>query len=129
MAFYRLFEFFAFFYYIDIGLLILFTGIKPLLVLTYFRKIYDYVANSFVFIHPIRVPGHNLSFAETQPRIIHSSVIREYEQPVEFIYSTVESYRVWLASRVDRLKAIGNGQVPRVAAIAWELLRKRLDEY
>jgi hypothetical protein len=28
---------------------------------------------------------------------------------------------------VDRLKAIGNGQVPQVAAIAWELLKERLD--
>ena len=33
-----------------------------------------------------------------------------------------------LADRVDRLKAIGNGQVPLCAATAWELLRKRLDE-
>ena len=31
-----------------------------------------------------------------------------------------------LANRVDRLKAIGNGQVPRVAAIAWELLNERI---
>jgi hypothetical protein len=29
---------------------------------------------------------------------------------------------------VDRLKAIGNGQVPLCAATAWNLLRKRLDE-
>jgi DNA (cytosine-5)-methyltransferase 1 len=28
-----------------------------------------------------------------------------------------------LAARVDRIKAIGNGQVPRVAATAWELLK------
>jgi len=27
-----------------------------------------------------------------------------------------------LAFRVDRLKAIGNGQVPRVAVAAWEAL-------
>ena len=27
-----------------------------------------------------------------------------------------------IASRVDRLKAIGNGQVPQVAAMAWEIL-------
>jgi DNA (cytosine-5)-methyltransferase 1 len=32
-----------------------------------------------------------------------------------------------LASRVDRLKAIGNGQVPRVASIAWKLLIERLE--
>jgi hypothetical protein len=28
-----------------------------------------------------------------------------------------------LASRVDRLKAIGNGQVPSVAATAWRILK------
>jgi len=27
---------------------------------------------------------------------------------------------------MDRLKAIGNGQVPQVATIAWELLNERL---
>jgi DNA (cytosine-5)-methyltransferase 1 len=27
-----------------------------------------------------------------------------------------------VAFRVDRLKAIGNGQVPRVAAAAWRIL-------
>ena len=32
-----------------------------------------------------------------------------------------------VAARVDRLKAIGNGQVPQVAGIAWELLKERLD--
>ena len=32
-----------------------------------------------------------------------------------------------LAARVDRLKAVGNGQVPQVAAIAWELLTERLN--
>jgi DNA (cytosine-5)-methyltransferase 1 len=33
-----------------------------------------------------------------------------------------------VAARVDRLKAIGNGQVSRVAATAFELLRERLNE-
>jgi len=33
-----------------------------------------------------------------------------------------------MANRVDRLKAIGNGQVPQVAAIAWELLMERINE-
>jgi hypothetical protein len=33
-----------------------------------------------------------------------------------------------VAARVDRLKAIGNGQVPQVAAIAWELLTERLND-
>ena len=32
-----------------------------------------------------------------------------------------------MANRVDRLKAIGNGQVSRVASTAWKLLNKRLD--
>jgi DNA (cytosine-5)-methyltransferase 1 len=32
-----------------------------------------------------------------------------------------------MASRVDRLKAIGNGQVPLCAATAWRLLKERLD--
>jgi hypothetical protein len=32
-----------------------------------------------------------------------------------------------LASRVDRLKAIGNGQVPLCAATAWKLLTERLE--
>ena len=33
-----------------------------------------------------------------------------------------------VAARVDRLKAIGNGQVPLCAATAWKLLVKRLNE-
>ena len=31
-----------------------------------------------------------------------------------------------VAARVDRLKAIGNGQVPLCAATAWRLLNERL---
>jgi DNA (cytosine-5)-methyltransferase 1 len=33
-----------------------------------------------------------------------------------------------VANRVDRLKAIGNGQVPQVAALAWQVLTNRLHE-
>ena len=33
-----------------------------------------------------------------------------------------------VARRVDRLRSIGNGQVPAVAALAWTILRKRLEE-
>jgi DNA (cytosine-5)-methyltransferase 1 len=33
-----------------------------------------------------------------------------------------------MAARLDRLKAVGNGQVPQVAAVAWELLTERLNE-
>jgi len=32
-----------------------------------------------------------------------------------------------VASRVDRLKALGNGQVPLVAATAFQILKQRLD--
>jgi hypothetical protein len=28
-----------------------------------------------------------------------------------------------LAARMDRIKALGNGQVPRVAATAWRMLK------
>jgi DNA (cytosine-5)-methyltransferase 1 len=42
------------------------------------------------------------------------------------VFNQPEPIRVanGLAARVDRLKAIGNGQVPQVAAVAWELLTK-----
>jgi hypothetical protein len=33
-----------------------------------------------------------------------------------------------LASRVDRIKAIGNGQVPLCAATAWRILNPRQTE-
>jgi hypothetical protein len=33
-----------------------------------------------------------------------------------------------VAHRVDRLRAIGNGQVPAVAALAWETLMRRVNE-
>jgi hypothetical protein len=33
-----------------------------------------------------------------------------------------------LADRLDRIKSIGNGQIPIVAATAWSILLKRLGE-
>ena len=33
-----------------------------------------------------------------------------------------------LPGQMDRLKAIGNGQVPRVAALAWRVLSERLND-
>ena len=34
-----------------------------------------------------------------------------------------------VAARVDRLKAIGNGQVPLCAATAWAMLKNRLEQH
>ena len=48
----------------------------------------------------------------------------KYEWPAE---PNVGRVADGVASRVDRLKAIGNGQVSRVAAIAWKLLKERLE--
>jgi len=33
-----------------------------------------------------------------------------------------------VAARMDRLRCIGNGQVPAVAALAWHTLIERLNE-
>jgi len=33
-----------------------------------------------------------------------------------------------IAKRIDRLKAIGNGQVPQVAAMAWEILSQKANK-
>jgi DNA (cytosine-5)-methyltransferase 1 len=46
------------------------------------------------------------------------------------IFNQPEPIRVvdGLAARVDRLKAVGNGQVPQVAALAWRVLSERLNE-
>jgi len=46
----------------------------------------------------------------------------------EKIESDIVRMDYGVATRVDRLKAIGNGQVPQVAAVAWELLTERLNE-
>ena len=42
--------------------------------------------------------------------------------PADCIESPVGRVAHGVAARVDRLKAIGNGQVPSVAALAWEIL-------
>jgi DNA (cytosine-5)-methyltransferase 1 len=53
---------------------------------------------------------------------------RYQEWDLHSIFNQPEPLRMadGVASRVDRLKAIGNGQVPQVAAIAWKLLNERL---
>jgi len=47
----------------------------------------------------------------------------KYEWPIEPRLGRVVN---GMANRVDRLKAIGNGQVSRVASTAWKLLNERL---
>jgi DNA (cytosine-5)-methyltransferase 1 len=44
------------------------------------------------------------------------------QDPAEIPESGVGRVADGVASRVDRLKAIGNGQVPQVAALAWRIL-------
>ena len=53
---------------------------------------------------------------------------RYQEWNLHTIFNQSEPLRMvdGVASRMDRLKAIGNGQVPQVAAIAWELLNERI---
>jgi len=102
-----------------------------------------------------RIHKKNTIFSgrSSNEEMAHSSSIRQqgqgqYEQP---IYSAQNCQRktnyaesvgasdIWktepdvgrvadgVAARVDRLKAIGNGQVPLCAATAWRLLKERLD--
>jgi DNA (cytosine-5)-methyltransferase 1 len=54
---------------------------------------------------------------------------RSQEWDLHSIFNQSEPVRMvdGMASRVDRLKAVGNGQVPQVAGIAWELLMERLE--
>ena len=53
---------------------------------------------------------------------------RYQEWNLHSIFNQSEPLRMvdGVANRLDRLKALGNGQVPQVAAIAWELLNERL---
>lgn len=63
---------------------------------------------------------------EQQPRRANSiceSVVEWWAEPA------VGRMADGVANRVDRLKAIGNGQVPLVAAIAFETLRRRLEKH
>jgi len=50
------------------------------------------------------------------------------QDPAETPESNVGRMAHGVAARVDRLKAIGNGQVPAVAALAWQILSGNLHE-
>jgi len=57
-------------------------------------------------------------------------VVREHSGPPEPWWSAepvgVPRVATGIAKRADRLKAIGNGQVPQVAALAWNTLHERI---
>jgi hypothetical protein len=77
--------------YIEFVLFVLFTGIKPvrfiLQLVSFLRKLCMFIANSFVVIHPIQIPGFD-DF-ESYDTIQYRN-IREEEHVVEFIYSPIE---------------------------------------
>jgi hypothetical protein len=54
---------------------------------------------------------------------------RSQEWNLHTIFNQPEPVRMvdGMAARLDRLKAVGNGQVPQVATVAWELLMERFD--
>jgi DNA (cytosine-5)-methyltransferase 1 len=54
----------------------------------------------------------------------HASSAWWRQDPAEVSKSDVGRMAHGVAARVDRLKAIGNGQVPSVAALAWRILSK-----
>jgi DNA (cytosine-5)-methyltransferase 1 len=70
----------------------------------------------------------NNSISGRKCRWVWGAQKRYQEWDLHTIFNQPEPVRMvdGVASRVDRLKAIGNGQVPQVAAIAWELLNERL---
>lgn len=61
-------------------------------------------------------------------RRVRSEENRKKEWDLCSVFNQPEPLRMvdGVAARMDRLKAVGNGQVPQVAAIAWEILRNRL---
>ena len=54
---------------------------------------------------------------------------RQGKWDIRTIFNQPEPIRMvdGVAARVDRLKSVGNGQVPQVAAVAWELLNERFE--
>ena len=72
----------------------------------------------------------NNSIGGGQCRRFGSAQKRHQKWDLHTIFNQPEPVRMadGVAARVDRLKSIGNGQVPQVAAIAWELLTERLND-
>ena len=67
---------------------------------------------------------HTTASKDMQP------VVREHSGPPEPWWSAepvgVPRVATGIAKRADRLKCIGNGQVPQVAALAWNTLHERI---
>jgi DNA (cytosine-5)-methyltransferase 1 len=74
------------------------------------------------------VANTNNSIGGGERRGVWSNKDSESEWNLHHIFNQPEPLRMvdGVASRVDRLKAVGNGQVPQVAGIAWKLLNERL---
>jgi DNA (cytosine-5)-methyltransferase 1 len=92
--------------------------------------------------------GRQVGAFDAKEDLAHPSSLRQQEQRQRRHASDCEAYRSWqtshvnhdgqwwavepnvgrvadgVAARVDRLKAIGNGQVPLCAAAAWHLLQE-----
>lgn len=64
--------------------------------------------------------------AQENPRLRHHGSLRSTRNPWAF-EPRVGRVADGVAARVDRLKALGNGQVPLVAATAFQRLKHRLD--
>jgi len=81
------------------------------------------VANSNLpFSQGARQPnGSNPKYTE-----LNSSSAWWGQDPAETPESNVGRMAHGVAARVDRLKAIGNGQVPQAAALAWKILTNEI---
>ena len=73
-------------------LLLLFTVVHPFFLWKLFRKLFLIIANSCVFIHPIRIPG--ILYELEKPRIMQTPIRRDPEQAIEYIYLPIDSYLI-----------------------------------
>ena len=71
-------------------LLLFFTVVHPFFLWKLFRNLFLILANSCVFIHPIRIPG--ILYELEKPRIMQTPLRRDPEQAIEYIYLPLDSY-------------------------------------
>jgi len=72
--------------------------------------------------HPQQLPGEHPDSLQTLSRLLAYDGKAAWED--QSWENAVPRVATGVAARVDRLKAIGNGQVPSVAALAWRILSK-----